>query len=92
MINMNMIKAATNQISLKMRKNDGSLSLEFVILVVVVVIAAAFALMQFGHVLSTTIGTTTSTVETSTKCILAGYNWDAAAKACKDATGNTVTL
>ena len=88
MINMNMIKAAANQIGLKMRKNDGSLSLEFVILV----IAAAFALMQFGHVLSTTIGTTTSTVETSTKCILAGYNWDAAAKACKDATGNTVTL
>lgn len=89
---INMAKAAAMQLGMKMRKNDGSLSLEFVILVVVVVIAAAFALMKFGNVLSTTIGTTTSTVENSTKCILAGHNWDAAAKLCKDAAGNTVTL
>lgn len=87
-----MAKAAAMQLGMKMRKNDGSLSLEFVILVVVVVITAAFALMKFGNVLSTTIGTTTSTVENSTKCILAGHNWDAAAKLCKDAAGNTVTL
>ncbi|MDO4500677.1 MAG: hypothetical protein Q4B60_05310 [Erysipelotrichaceae bacterium] len=89
---MNMMKAAGTKLRTKMFNNDGSLSLEFVILVVVVVIAAAFALMKFGNVLSTTIGNTTSTVETSTKCILQGYNWDAAAKLCKDAAGNTITL
>lgn len=60
-----------NALKAKFARNDGAISLEYILVIVVVVLVALIAMKLFGAAIGNTINNSTNAVTTATKDIIA---------------------